>query len=435
MANDTSILIDTLGYFNLIAIPIYCFKRFKSNSYLSLMNPCFYLVLFSYLYLTFASVLLGFYIQALSQVGTWIDLKLMEPTKLLGNWFTLVFFIFYIFSKDYNLVILPFKPRKLTYKIAFILTFIVSIVLVTIAILYIPSLLTFSNRTVSYEFSQEFIRKFKMKLLVNILLGCIAVLVWRTKNFKWYLPILIPIAIDLAAKGRSLTFNCIIFAYLNYIAISQKSIIFKIITVLGIVVGTVIFRLSDEARESTAYLWSVFADLFLSWITTLLVYKNFLGYGDIFSYIGNSLLSLLPFDSLLGIEQNKVDYVQVLAEFYQQKLNLKFGLAGNIVSESLFYGGLTFAIISPIIIGSIFYFFNRFTIYKNFPGFIFFCFLIANFRGMVRDSFYDGLLQCITLMLSGLIWLTILEYKRPVIIKKSNLKFTTDSIDVLNSRS
>jgi hypothetical protein len=344
----------------------------------------------------------------------------IKATKFLGNWFTLVFFVFYVFSTDSKIITVSFKPKKLTYKIALLLTLIISILILIIGFVYLPSLISLDRRG-GYDLWKEIGNKYKLILLIKTLLVCLTILVWRTKNFKWYLILLMPIAICLAAKGRSLVFSCILFVYLNYVIISRKSIVLKISIILIILIGTVFFRMTEHPKDWISYVWTYFGDVFYSWLTTIIVYDNFLNYGDLITYLWNSLLSFLPLDSIFFSDRLLDDvnrnYAGYIAKFYKKDFNINSGLAGNIVTESLFYGGLNFTILSPIIIGGFLYSLNQFMIYKKFPGFIFYCLLISNLRGMVRDSFYNNVLEHIGLMFSTLIWLSILENGRVVIIK------------------
>ena len=142
---------DFLLYFNLIAIPLYCFYRFKTKKYLSLLNPCVYLLIGSYFYLTLSSFLIKRYLVNYS----YIDLFRFKPesiqnTNLLCNWFTLVFFIFYIFSVEPKNVVSRFKPKTTSYQIALGFTMLTSLILLIITVAYAPTLISLSDRVDSF---------------------------------------------------------------------------------------------------------------------------------------------------------------------------------------------------------------------------------------------------------------------------------------------
>lgn len=393
-----------------------------------MLNPCFYLLIGSYVYLTLSSFLLKRYLAVYSS----IDLFRFKPesiqiTNLFCNWFTLVFFVFYIFSVEPKNIISRFKPKAKTYQIAIGFTMLTSLILLIVTVAYAPTLITFTTRLDVFRFYvDEIFFKYKIALLINILLGSLAVIVWRTKNFRWYIVLLIPIILDLLAKGRTMSFVCLVFAYINYVIITKKASIFKItILLLGIIATGIL-------RHNFSFSWDglvlrLFSEVILTRFTTILVYDHFMNSGDLVIYLFQSLFRLLPNSITDLLLDSEPGYIVVVGKFAASKVpGATFsGLAGNLVSEALFYGGITFAIVSPLIIGSIFYSLNRLRIYKTFPGFIFFCFLISNLLKMMRASFYDQFLIFIYLMFSYLIWITIWEGGRVVFVKIINFKVKT----------
>lgn len=413
-----------LMQFNLIAVPLYCFYRLRKNSYLTLLNPCFYLLLLSYIYLTVSSAFIRSFLEIdiyyTNYLETLFKANSIETTNLLCNWYTLVFFIFFVISTDYKIIVINFKPKTLSYQIALILASLTSLVLLIITIIYGPTLIATSNRGEALTiFAEEVFVKYRIGNLVMIMLGSIAVLVWRNKNFKWYLLLLIPIALELLSKGRTISLICIIFAYINYVTITQKTILSKIgLLCLGLI-ATGLWRSSFDFSWSEV-LYRSLAEVVFSRVTTTIVYDNFLSYGNLGDYLIESSVGFLPpFLSNLFIDTDIETYTFILSDLYYSGTG--FTLAGNIVSEALFYGGLTFAIISPLIIGSIFYGLHKLQIHKTFPGFIFFCFLIANLQRIMRTSFYDNFLTFVYLMTSYLVWITLIEWGRIVLVDVKSL--------------
>lgn len=416
---------DILLYFNLIFIPIYCIRRFKKKKHFSFLNPCFYLLISSYFYLTLSSFLLTRYLENFSYIELFrFKSASIEATNLICNWFTFVFLIFYILSSEHKNTIARFKPKANSYLVALIFTGIISLLLLMIIATNASTLLSFETRLESFDFYvEEILFKYKVGILVNVLLASLTVIVWRTKNFKWYLILLIPIALDLLAKGRTLSLFCILFAYINYVTITQKPRIIAIVSVILLLI------LSGLFREEFALSWDTlaigtFSEVILTRFTTVLTYDHFLNEGEIMPYLFQSLFSSLPNFIAELLVDIQTPYVLEIADFAVSKVqNPNFsGLAGNLASEALFYGGTTFAIISPLIIGSTFYLINKLRIYKTFPGFIFFCFLIASFQQISRTSFYDHFFGTICLMFTSLIWITFFEYGRIVFTKAKRFR-------------
>ena len=416
-----------LLYFNLIFVPIYCIQRFKKKKHFSFLNPCFYLLISSYFYLTLSSFLVTQYLDNFSYIELFrFKASSMDATNLICNWFTFVFLIFYILSSEHKNLTSKFKPKANSYLIALIFTGIISLLLMLVIVTNASTLLSFETRIESFEFYvEEILFKYKVGILVNILLASLTVIVWRTKNFRWYLILLLPIALDFLAKGRTLSFFCIIYAYINYVTITQKPRIAAIASILLLVIISGIFR-EEFVWSWDALAIGTFSEVILTRFTTVLAYDHFLHEGEMLPYLFQSLCSSLPnfiAELLVDIQE---PYVLKIGEFAVSKVpNPNFsGLAGNLASEALFYGGITFAVISPLIIGSIFYLINRLRLYKTFPGFIFFCFLIASFQQMSRTSFYDHFFGTICLMFTSLIWITIFEYGRIVFKKAKRLRPT-----------
>ncbi|MCU0537962.1 MAG: hypothetical protein MUD14_29095 [Hydrococcus sp. Prado102] len=430
-----NLLSDLLAYFNLIAIPIYCYRRFKKHTYLIFLNPCFYLLIVSYLYLTISSILINPFIELIE-----ISFPLMtfrsdsiQATNILCNWYTFVFFIFYIFSTERKIVLVPYTPKKITYQIALLFTFIVSTSLFLILLLQGPLLLATSGRAESIEiFAQEFLEKYRLIPQVNVLLGSLAVIVWRNKNFKWYLVLITPIILELLSRGRTMSFSIIVFAYLNYLTITKKLALVIIIGLLTLLISTVLLRSTHGHASLTSVVFINLSELLYTRVTTIITYDNFMNHGDLNNYLLSSFFKWMPNLIFSLFFERGESYVLTLRNFYEEKYNISIGLAGNIVSESLFYGGVTFALITPLIIGGIFYLINKLKIYKTFPGFIYFCLLMATLRIYIRQSFYDNFLLLTWLMFSYLIWITVLERKKQIFITASKNNFFLNQPSMLN---
>lgn len=410
------ILADGFLYFNLIIIPIYCCLRIIKNSFLALLNPCFYLLIFGYFYLTVSSAFLesandiGFDIISMLKVSQ----ETVTITNIICNWFTFVFFIFYIQSKDINKAIISssFTPKDLTTKISMIIAILTGSLLVILILRYAPSLQEIPGRKEALEeFTKQVIEPYRLGNVITLMLASVAVLSWRNKNFIWYPLLILPIILESSSRGRTLSSQCILFAYLNYVAITRKPRLWIATPlILGFLFFAVTLRVTSEA-ESQLLIASLMGEFVQTRLSTIVVYDNFLNADDLLMYFFKSFFKILPgalSNFLLGETENYVLFLE--RNYYDDALG--FSVAGNIVSEALFYGGLTFAIVSPIIIGSLFLIIHKSPLNKTFPGFIFCCFLIIGLIPISRGGFYEYFVMYIYLMFSYLLWITILEYKK-----------------------
>ena len=420
-----------LGYFNLIFIPIYCFWRFKKDDFLIFLNPLFYLLFASYFYLTISSVLFDNFINyqlSFKPILGKITESDIAITNLLCNWTVLVFLFFYSLSKNwYVFYSIDYKPRKKTYQFALFFLGISALIYLLVIIIYGSDLFN-SSRREALEFYADLFARFRLENFTTLLLVSSTVLVWRFKESRWYLFLLLPIVFGMLAKDRDLLFQGGIFSYINLVILNRKT--YFVLLLLGLVILLLFGLINDFSLEGNILtgqsLYNVLGEFFNTRVTTIIVYKNYLGYGNLIDYLKESLLTILPSTIQTSILDNSIlDYHLEIKNYYNS-IGINFGLAGNIVSEALFYGGTTFAIISPFIIALIFYILNLLRIYRLFPGFIFLCLLLAKFYVIMRSSFYDNFLEIFYLMFSYLIWLTWLE-KNKIFLKskyprKYNLK-------------
>ncbi|MDJ0715932.1 MAG: hypothetical protein QNJ54_17170 [Prochloraceae cyanobacterium] len=349
----------------------------------------------------------------------------IEVASLLSNWFTLVFFLFYIFSVDGKILPTRFTPKAITYKIALYFTGIISLILLTLIIVYTPSLITMSSRLESLPyFKSEILDKYKLTILITVLQACIAVIVWRTKNFRCYILLLLPVVLEMFSQGRTITFECIVFAYINYVFITRKTRIFIISLILFVIVCSVFLRFNSFEFNLERNILTILTDGIFPHITTIIIHKDLMNSGNLGEHMLISSLRILPSlvsKLLFGYEDYRdLALANIVLKSYENQVG--FSLASNIVGEALYYGGIGFALLSPMIIGSIFYSMNRVKIYRTFPGFIFFCFMMSDIRRIIRSSFYDNFLTLVYLMFSYLIWITILEWGRVIFtkVKKNN---------------
>lgn len=406
-----------LEYFNLIFVPIYCFYRIRKNKY-TLLNASFHILVLSYLYFTISSFFLDEFIEFQYSVEPWFSTFSSESiavTSLLCNWFTLVSLFFYSLSKEPKEIKIAFFPQKITYQIALIVTFSTTAIFIALLLIHGPSLIAnSSNRFYLLRyFSQEFIGKYKYLYLMNILLASLSVIAWRKRTFKYFWVLIVPVITEFLTKGRDISFYMVVYTYINYVAVTKKlQIALFSPLILGIVgVGIIRSNNLDRIQGIGDTLLYVSAEVTATRLTTVITYNSFMNDGDLWTYLLNSILNVFP-SSITSILIDSTDiYSNTIREYYRTKLqSSSTGLAGNIVSEALYYGGISFAIITPIIIGAIFLFLNRIKIYRTLPGFIYYCIVIARLRNYFRIGFYNTFFSLITLMLTLLLWIVILEY-------------------------
>jgi hypothetical protein len=352
--------------------------------------------------------------------------EILMNSDIICNWFNFVFLGFYIISIDPILQTKEYKPQNSTYYLALVLTGATTVYFIYLISLFGPTLIALDRIEGLEAFGRDVFDGAKLLAFLNILLVSLAVIVWRTKNFLWFLLLAFPASLDLLAKGRMIVWLALMFAYLNYITISKKTGFIVAIPVLLVLVSTVFFRFENFDWESglEQIILILFSDPINNRFSTPLVYGDYYKNGELGEYLLRSFFNFLPgviSKIIFGFEnREELSMSQIITDDYSSKIG-GFSLAVNLPAEALYYGGTFFAVISPIIIGGITYLIYRLGIYKTFPGFIFLCFYISTLRGIMRGTFYDTFMPLVYLMFSYAIWMTVLEWGRLIFVKDKQI--------------
>ena len=395
---------SVLMYFDLAAVPLYCLWRVRRNNQ-AILNPLFWLVFFSYFYLTLSSALV-------SEAALWFSFsaKTVEYTNLLCNWNTFVFFMFLVSSKDYTFVVDPsYVPRKLTYQLSQLFLFGSCILLAAVLVVNAPAMLAvYYDRIEALTIFSRLYFDYHLGLLIMVMIASTTIIVWRTRKLLWFVPLLLPLAFDLLSNGRHITFLVVICVYLNYFLLTGKPR-FKLIALILLALGGSALVRFGSLQLDLESVRNALGEFVWTRMTTSMVYESLVGHGNPFAYFISSMSHLVPgivSTHLFGVLEPT--FVDVIREEYPAG----FGMAGNIVSEALFYGGVPFAVLSPIIIGAVFFILYRVKLCKTMPGFILFCFVTSGMTQMMRMGFYSTFLIFFYLMMSYLIWIVLLEGHR-----------------------
>jgi hypothetical protein len=421
------------SYFLIIYIPAYIFYRVRKNGKHAFLNVCLYPLIVSYIYLCIPSVLINNFIKIFFDNSTFgLTSFDFEATYLYSSWFNLTFLIFYYFSKDRRFAVnSSFYPKVRTYKIAkivFTLLFIVySIIIFTEFPTLLPLFLS-SDRNSLLIVIEDVINTYRLVTLTYISMALCAVISWKTRKFYSYLIFIPPIFIEILTLGRTLSFQIIIFAFVNYTLVSRKPNYIFLFLTLTLLVITVFFRFGSFGYSPLSFLYLFFSDLFLTYLGGVLTYSNLYSMGNYYDTLLSSLIRLFPtfisdyiFADSSNIHSSFNSFRYETSILYARKVG--FDLANNVISESTYYGGTLPVVIYPLLIGSIFYFINYFSIYKTFPGYIYVLILISSLRTMFAQSgFFYYFPVTIYLMFSYLIWLTYLERKSVFIVSLQKVR-------------
>lgn len=210
------------------------------------------------------------------------------------------------------------------------------------------------------------------------------------------------LAADYFQNARGTIFGIFTLVFILICTRRQKLYITPAIAaVSALMLFGIIWRTDYRSVDLATNLLSSLSELFLTRSSVDYVIGSDTNVG-LFHLFSSSLDRIIP-----GIAQTIDDSnVPYFTDYIEHTMRLSFGLAGNLVSESYYYGGLTFTLISPVIIGSIYLTVAHSRGLCFLPGFIFNVFLIVSTIGMVRNGFYSGLATIVGAMLILLSFIT-----------------------------
>ncbi len=369
-----------------------------------LYNPSLYLFVFVYLYMVLGSLLapagqalIGFvfYAEASNQ-ATWLCFYFFAITTL-----------FYWSSRDRLLNYAEFRLGAIG-ELTFGLSLLALPYAYFLLLSYGPALaeLQGSRYAAMQFYAESFSRQGFGQVYCVAMAACTLYALRYPKDPKAALVFLICtlpfLAADYFQNARSTIFGIFTLMFILVCTRNQRLYITPAIAVVvALMIFGIVFRTDYRSMSLGTNMLSSLAELYLTRSSVDYVIGSDTHAG-IYHLFSSSLDRIIPGIANM-IDDSNVPY---FTDYIEQTMKLSFGLAGNLVSESYYYGGLTFTLISPFIIGSIYWLVGRSRSLCYLPGFIFNVFLIVSTIGMVRNGFYSGLATIIGVMLILLSFIT-----------------------------
>lgn len=403
----------------LITIPLYIAFRYKTAQSNLVLNYCLYPTIFSYFYL-----LIPIFIDSSSFKDQSLQLRHnFTPTiDALSIWWTACFFIAYLKSHDrpqtFNCK-LKIKPISLIISRCtqiFTAAVITYIIIKHGAALYIIS----DSRSLAYEYyERNIIGAFNIPILFSAsILGC-TLMYLHKRNIAQLTPLLPFVILDTLHGGRGYTFSTIIIVYINLTTINPRSFrrnsIILISTTSFLFVSAFIRRHVFESSTADPFA-SFFGEFVFTRMTAEIALDYFNGYGDLFTYTLTSISRLLPQSLVSPIFDT--DSLTNYAVIINQSSGLSFGLAGSPLAEAIFYGGIFFAITSPIIVAATLLLLNEKFKRESAFGFMFFLMIISSMPLFFRSGFYTPFFSVVYIFISYLLPITIPSAKIKIFTPK-----------------
>lgn len=402
---------DYILVFLTIFSSIILVKRFIKNPAGSLMNPLFLLLIFSLFYFSLPALYIEY---ALMIMRTSVKIDTIETAKLYSIVYIFCFFVFYLLSKDHKFCFTDSSPSNMTVGISKILWGVISLFLIFLIIMYFPKIYVLrDSREMALDAYEHLINmRFKLRLILYAHLCIIFVLFWKDKSLFWLFPCLLYLIIDYSHGGRTMSLLVILFSYLILILKTDKHYLkFAIIIVFIMATSGLVQRAN---ADGSIYWYLYFSGLEFSntYLTTVLYLDDMSIYEQsTFEYVVVSLSKIVPG----GLADKYFGFGEWYGNGLSEQLGFGFGLAGNLITEALVYGGKTWAFINPIVIGSFMLTLNKSNIHKNLWGFFFILIICITMQNMVRSYLYGFVLYPIQIIVFLLFW-TNTELKKRIFL-------------------
>lgn len=377
--------------FLVVFVPTYIVLRAVRSGAASVFNFSLYPLIFSYFYLLVPSLVP--FVTTLDKTLA-LSSDSFEIVDQLGAWSVGVFFLGYFFTKDSRLIFnngLSLNPLTLSFARFF--QFVCLAVSMLILIRHGASLYALSgDRALSYDYyAKEIIDVYKLPVLFSFSAVASTLLYLRHGTLRNLAPLLPFTVLDALQGGRGYTFAALIVFGLNYLAIHMDR--FKRIMLLMMSFVLALFASAFVRRyiavDDTSDPWVVFfGEFFFTRLTAQFTFDNLAGHGDLFTYFLVAVSKLFPqfLVAPLFSEDDLIPYHAVVNDWS----GAGFGLAGSIMSESLYYGGVSFGILSPVVMAAIFFLMQRSQMSLRLPGYLFFVVLSSSMYLIFRTGFYTN---------------------------------------------
>lgn len=381
----------TLASILLIIIPMVILRRFIKSGHYAFFNFCLFPLVFSYLYLLIPT-LINSRMSIIDILG--VNNNSLREINALSIWYVIVFLSSYILTTDPRFKLNNnLQISNITINASKIQILIAATVCSYALIIHGPTLFGLSNsRTESYQFySENILGAYAIKNLLTISLVSAFILTINNRNSVYFLFVTPFIILDTLQGGRGLTFPailCFTWAHLLVHPSSGKKITYLLlISTFTLYASTYFRRSSGSAIDFEEMLIEYFGEFYYTRLTAEYVYTHKLDSDSLINYAIFCTSKLIPqfmIEPFASTEFRTRYDVLINAE-----TGVGFGLAGSILSEALYHGGVIFAWLSPIIIASFNYLCQRSKMIINLSGFIFFLLIASSSYAIFRSAFYS----------------------------------------------
>ncbi len=390
-------LLLTLAFMVILARRLSLATR-TGNAVGFILNPTLYLLVIGYFYMVVGSMTAE---AGQQTMGFSFRAEASDTASLLCYYYFFIFLLAYALNKDRFLKLRPIELGVIGNIAGMSLLFVVPFSYFILAT-YGPGLAALQDNRYSAMtyYIDNFLRAGFYGQLYCI--GLLASLLFIFKHQKrlWGLLLFVVVAFpfvaaDFLQNGRGTITSIFLCFYLLITLRTGKIYVMPIVIFVLLLVAFGIFYRLDYANSSIGdFLLFSSSEFFLT-RSSLDLIIDAQPNTPFFDLISSCLTKVLP-----GAIRDFFDLTYVsYTDYVKRTMSLSFGLAGNIAAESYFFGGMTFSLISPLIIASFYTLVYRWQAFKSLPGFILAIYIILSTQNMVRTSFYENMALLLGLFL------------------------------------
>lgn len=399
------------------------FRRFEANPSGSLLNPLFYLVVLSAFYFILPLTISHF---TLSIIGWNIHSETILKCTFISFYYCVVFLGFYLSSKDHAVQFAGGATKKEGILLAKILNALICILLLYIIVARVPSVFAVrGSRVAAYSLYQHSIESpFKLRIIMLVHFGILWLLFIRYRKYKWLLPLLAYLIIDFSHGGRIASVMTCLFFYIILVIDKKKTFLRWAIAAVILFLAAGVLQRDTVAASIVWKLYSASLEFVNTYLTTIFLCEHPEYHQGALEYIIWSISKILPG----GLVGRVMEFEGWYGELLSDRIGLGYGLAGNIISEALIYGGWLGGIINPFLIGGICLFVNSMKGKKTLAGSWSVLFLCLPMQENMRQFFWGYCFYPIQLVFFWGIWAcsnwnaVVLETAKPLSTKQILLK-------------
>ncbi|WP_439830239.1 hypothetical protein [Aeromonas caviae] len=402
----------------LVSVMIYISKRMRvaingNNLIGFILNPMLYFVVFGLLYLLLGNIFVGLGAFKLLPTGLPINIDDKTYSKFYVDLFFLFIFIAYFFIKDKTGLKFQYIRYNKNNELFFI--FISSVIFlfsIFIIFKFASTLLSLrDDRALVYEyFANEIYIPYRVGAIVNLYSAILIILGFserKASRIFVLLPFFTFVILDLLQGGRSIGVRLGIVLYIIVVIRNNRFYLWEVL--LAVIVVGFLPALNRITESNGLYAWFIAFGEFIFTRSTVdyVIYYNFFGTAlDAVLKYSSSFLPGIVGTYFVG---DSISYSEMISNIS----GLSWGLAGNIVSESIFYFGDFYLITVPVIVLTSSLFYQNLTLTRM-PFLIVTIIYISNVQNIYRTSFYEFGLVMIYLMFSYLIVFTVLLWNKKI---------------------